>query len=130
MPVAARLIAGALAHQPDILVHLPGEDGALTLAAEIRALCAVALHLGPQVDSEYSVSLCWGNDPGHHHGLLVNLAPATPPWFGRFERLVELVYDHPGLVDNRRDAFRFYRERGYPLHYYDLSRTPELSLSP
>ena len=128
--VAARLIADALTRGPDVLVRLPGEDGALALADEIRTLCPAPLHLGEGGCGEQAISLCWGNDPGHHHGLLINLAPGTPSWFSRFDRLAELIFDHPGLLEDRRGAFRFYRERGYPLHFHDLSQAPDLPLWP
>ena len=126
--LVARLISDALPRRPDVLVRLPGEDGVAALADEIRALCAMPLHIGANVRGEQAISLCWGDDPGHHHGLLINLASGIPQGFGRFEQLAELVYDHPGLIEDRRGAFRFYRERGYPLQFHDLSRTAELPL--
>lgn len=126
----ARLIASALPRRPDVLVRLPGEAGALALAGEIRALCPEPLHLGAEVQGEHTISLSWGDDPGHHHGLLVNLAPGTPRWFSRFEQLAELIFDQPALIEDRRSAFRFYRERGYPLHFHDLSQAPDPPLWP
>lgn len=126
--MVARLVAAALPRRPDVLVRLPGENLAPALAGEIRALCTEPLFIGAEVQGEPAISLCWGDDPGHHHGLLVNLAADTPRWFGRFEQLAELIFDHPGLIEHRRHAFRFYRERGYPLHFHDLTQTGERGL--
>lgn len=124
--VVAKLIQHALRRRQDCLVRLPGAAGAEPLGAAIGGLALAPFHSGDRVDPAVSINLCWGDDPGHHHGLLVNLAPGIAPWFSRFEGLAELVYDQPGLIADRRDAYRFYRDRGYPLHYSDLSRDLDL----
>jgi DNA polymerase-3 subunit chi len=57
-----------------------------------------------------------------HHEIMINLHPDSPPSFSRFERLIELV----GLDDDdrqlARSRFRFYRDRGYEINHYDLSK--------
>lgn len=50
--------------------------------------------------------------------LLINLTDKIPDYFGRFERVIELV-----TQDNRRQArehYNFYRERGYPIKHHPL----------
>lgn len=57
-----------------------------------------------------------------HHELLISLHSITPPFFSRFEHLVEIV----GLdeEDKRlgRERYKFYKDRGYELHHFDLSK--------
>jgi DNA polymerase III subunit chi len=56
-----------------------------------------------------------------HDQVLLNLCGERPAYFGRFERLIEIV----GLDDEdrqrARERFRFYRDRGYELRTHDMS---------
>ena len=61
------------------------------------------------------------DDPGEHHGLLINLAKETPGWFSRFEKAIEIVYDDQQVIELKRERFSFYKHRGYPLNFHDLS---------
>ena len=58
-----------------------------------------------------------------HDEVLLNLRTESPLFFGRFQRLIEIV----SLDDEDRRAarsrFRFYRERGYEIRTHDLSKT-------
>lgn len=74
--------------------------------------------------SEHTVEIVitTSNDPGEHHGVLVNLQPETPTWFSRFEKTIEIIYDDQQIMEKKRDAFRYYKSRGYPLQYHDLSK--------
>jgi DNA polymerase III subunit chi len=53
-----------------------------------------------------------------HHQILLNLAPAVPPQFARFERLLEIVGNDEDELAAGRERYRFYRDRGYPLNNY------------
>ena len=54
--------------------------------------------------------------------VLLNLHPQWPPFFSRFERLIEIV----GLDEEdklaARERFRFYRDRGYAIHTHDIGK--------
>ncbi|MEO5700398.1 MAG: DNA polymerase III subunit chi [Casimicrobiaceae bacterium] len=54
-------------------------------------------------------------------GVLVNLQPAPPPFFSRFERLAEIVVDAPEAIAAGRERWKFYKERGYELRSHDLA---------
>lgn len=56
-----------------------------------------------------------------HHDVMVNLGSGTPPLFGRFDRLVELVGTDEADRVAARERWRFYRDRGYPMTTHDLS---------
>lgn len=45
--------------------------------------------------------------------VLINLADALPEDFERYERVVELVDQHPEVLAQSRERFRQYREQGY-----------------
>lgn len=44
--------------------------------------------------------------------VLINLADALPEGFERYERVVELVDQHPEVLMQSRERFRQYREQG------------------
>lgn len=67
------------------------------------------------------IGISWGKDAPEHHGLLINLATETPDWFGRFETLAEIVNSVPSQREHKRQRYRFYRDRGYPLAYHNLA---------
>lgn len=57
-------------------------------------------------------------EPHLQDGLLINLASAIPPFFGRFDRVAEVVVG--ATREQGRDRYKYYRDRGYPLHHHDL----------
>lgn len=68
------------------------------------------------------IGITWGEDTPEHHGMLINLVGETPSWFGRFETLAEIVNTDPEQKKIKRERYSFYRDRGYPLAYHDLSK--------
>ena len=50
-----------------------------------------------------------------HHEILINLSPATPAHFARFERMFEIISQDETDRLAGRERYRFYKERGYPL---------------
>lgn len=57
-----------------------------------------------------------------HDEVLLNLHPAWPPAFSRFQRLVEIVGRDAEDREAARGRFRFYRDRGYAIAKHDLSK--------
>jgi DNA polymerase-3 subunit chi len=53
--------------------------------------------------------------------VLVNLHREPPPFFGRFERLAEIVAADDDAAAAARARWRFYKERGYELRSHNLS---------
>jgi DNA polymerase III subunit chi len=56
--------------------------------------------------------------PEQPAGVLINLAVDVPTFFGRFDRVAEIVVD--ANRDAGRQRYRFYRDRGFPLHDHRL----------
>jgi DNA polymerase-3 subunit chi len=57
-----------------------------------------------------------------HDDVLLNLRQECPPFFGRFERLIEIVGIDEEDRHLARDRYRFYRDRGYQIASHDMSR--------
>lgn len=129
--LCCQLTAKALAQGLDTLIHCP--DTALFEHLDhllwSHAPTTFIPH-GRAPDPAVPVTLHRDGDPGHHHGLLVNLAPAAPEWFSRFERLAEFVHaEDPEQRARMRGRYRFYRDRGYALQYHKLD-APTRALTP
>lgn len=105
----------------DVLIYLDSELKAERLQ---RALTShindqSALEIGPIPGVRQCIT--WRDDPGEHHGLLVNLSATIPVWFSRFDQMVEVVGGNATYVEKKRENYRFYRHRGYPLRYLDVT---------
>ncbi len=59
-------------------------------------------------------------EPLVHDQVLVNLCDQTPPFFSRFQRLVEIVGADDADRAAARARFRFYRDRGYEIRTHQL----------
>ena len=74
-----------------------------------------------KVDMEKTPVLIGHEDPPEDlHDIMINMTNSVPLFFGRFDRLIEIV-DRP--TEDRalaRDRYRFYQERGYILNTHNL----------
>lgn len=57
-----------------------------------------------------------------HDDVLINLRTQSPPFFSRFQRLIEIVTLDEEDRRLARDRFKFYRDRGYEITQHDMSR--------
>lgn len=64
---------------------------------------------------------CRGEEPQHEE-VLLNLRAEWPPFFSRFQRLIEIVSRDDEDRTRARERFRFYRDRGYEIRTHDLSK--------
>ncbi|MCP5279612.1 MAG: DNA polymerase III subunit chi [Thiobacillus sp.] len=64
-----------------------------------------------------------GDNPDHlqRADVLINLDGEPPAFFGRFERLLEIVTSDPEDRERARARFRFFKARGYALDTHDLA---------
>ena len=81
-------------------------------------------HCGPDdpLAAETPVIVDFQGEKLLHDEVLINLRPERPPFFGRFQRLVEIVSREDDDRAAARDRFRFYRDRGYEISTHDLSK--------
>ncbi len=120
--VAARLADKAFRQGHRIFINAAGE-------AQARQLDEVLWNFRPasflphalQTDDDAAdVVIGWQGDPGDHSDLLINLQLAIPPFFSRFNRVLEVVDQDPTNLAAQRDAWRFYQQRGYRLDKHDV----------
>ena len=61
-----------------------------------------------------------GEEPVHDQ-VLLNLRDHWPAFFGRFERLIEVVSVDANDRLLARERYKFYRDRGYDIRTHDLN---------
>ena len=66
------------------------------------------------------VAIGWAEPGLEYDDVLLNISGAVPDYFSRFRRLAEIVPQDEAKLAASRDAWRFYRDRGYPLAKHDL----------
>ena len=62
-------------------------------------------------------------EPLLEEGLLINLSEEIPYFFGRFDRVAEIIVQNQ--VSEGRERYKFYRDRGYPLGHHQLNQWEE-----
>ncbi len=61
--------------------------------------------------------------PQNLHDIMINMSDSVPLFFGRFDRLIEIVDKSSATEESQfaaRERYRFYKERGYPLNTHKL----------
>lgn len=61
-----------------------------------------------------------GEPPPEFQGVMINLAREVPPFFSRFERVLEIVDGDAAQRAQSRVRYKFYRDRGYELASHNL----------
>lgn len=59
------------------------------------------------------------DEPFFKEGLLINLTDEVPAFFGRFDRVAEVVVGEGRAAGRAR--YKHYRDRGYKLHHHELN---------
>lgn len=76
-----------------------------------------------QSDCPVEISLQTLADPyREHHDILINLSDSLLNGFSRFERCMEIVVQQQETLAATRKNYKFYKERGYPLHQHDMRK--------
>lgn len=73
---------------------------------------------GAEVAGTRPPILIGSTTPAEADGLLINLSGGIPNFFGRFDRVAEIIVDANRAAG--RDRYKFYRDRGFPLFHHDL----------
>jgi len=74
-----------------------------------------------ETDSDLTpVLIGWNGDAPDTRPILINLAPALPPGFERYERVCEAVDHDPAIRAAARERFRSYRRSGLQLDHYQI----------
>lgn len=126
LSTAARIVAKAYALGRNTVIFCPDEDTShridrLLWTVPPTAFIPHCLPCDALARSTPVLVDCRGDDPLHDE-LLINLRAEWPPYFGRFERLIEVVTQDVHDRQSARDRYRFYRDRGYEIRTHDLSQ--------
>ena len=118
-----RIAEKALSRGHPIFVQVKDEATAITLHESLwtfREASFLPHAIAGQDDGEPLI-IGWDDPPEEHDDVLINTTGAVPGHFARFSRLAEIVAPDAATIEASREAWRFYRDRGYPLAKHDLS---------
>lgn len=122
---ACQITAKAVAKKQPVLIYAePREAAALDALLWTTPALGFIPHCGPahKLAAETPVIIAHEPHDFHHHDVLVNLRAEWPPFFSRFERLIEIVSTDDGDRTAARERWKFYKDRGYALNSHDMSR--------
>ena len=126
LEVAAALVAKAWAQHGSVRVLTPGEAVTAELDARLWRLPPTGFlphcRLASPVLAETPIVVDHALLHDGPTAVLINLHPSPPPFFSRFERLVEIVGASDDDAVAGRERWRFYKERGYALRSHDLAQ--------
>jgi DNA polymerase III subunit chi len=117
LPTACRLCEKAVGSGKRVHVHAPDDE----VAREFDRLLWIYKQggfvgherVGASDDPDpASVLIGTGEPLPSHRDVLVNLAPAVPAFFDRFERVLEIVAGDTATRAVSRSRFKFYRDKG------------------
>jgi len=117
---ACRLALRALSNRRQVFVYVSDE----TAAAELDELMwsypeRRFLPHGRQDDTAARAPVCIGwREPAQEDDVLINLTDSVPGFFGRFDRLFEVVVEETKPAS--RERYRFYQQRGFPIESHDV----------
>ena len=120
-----QLIAKAYERKLKVLVFTPDSSTSNKLDNMLWAASAIGFlpHAvaGTEIAIETPIIIDHRGEDLAHDDVLVNLRNEWPPFFSRFQRLIEVV----SLDENdrlaARERYSFYRDRGYPIKSHKLS---------
>lgn len=70
--------------------------------------------------ADCAIEIGYGDNPGDHHDVLLNLSLEVPSFFSRFNRIAEIVVQEPTVLDATRNSYKHYAHKNYPLHRHDM----------
>lgn len=122
LQVAARLADKAFAQGRRIFINASNEAQARELDELLWTFRPASFLPHGLLGAEHSerVAIGWGQDPGEHNDLLINLQLDIPDFFSRFQRVAEVVTQDDASLAALRQSWKFYRDRGYELDKHDL----------
>ena len=123
MALICQLAQKAIAQHQQVLCLVPDKQAVTQLDEYMWNLNeSTFIPHGTGVD-QAPIAISCDPEPGNLHQILVNLTTEIPTWFSRFERVIEIIYQDVVYEEAKRTHFRFYKERGYPLSFHDLSES-------
>ena len=123
--VASKLVAKAWSQHGSVRVLTENEDATVAFGRVLWLWPATGFlphcRLASPLAEETPILVDHGLLHEGPAAVLVNLHPAPPPFFSRFERLAEIVGAGDTHAAAGRDRWKFYKARGYEIRAHDLS---------
>jgi DNA polymerase-3 subunit chi len=124
LDVAMRLTEKAFARGHRVFIQASDREQAQWLDTQLWSFKSSSFlpHnlLGSEGGANDPIAIGWGQDPGDHNDLLINLQLDVPAFFSRFNRVAEVVVQDPQNLEALRASWKFYQSRGYQLEKHDL----------
>lgn len=125
LAAACALLGKAAAQQKQVLVYAP----TAAQAAEIDRLLWMQTAIGfiphcradSPLATETPIVITQNLDQTPQDERLMNLGLDIPPNFARFTSLIEVVGEEEEDRLAARNRVRFYKDRGYEVHYFNLA---------
>ncbi len=123
--VARKLATKAFSAGQNVLVFT--RDDALARELDTTFWTAQQLSFLPHVRCGHPLArqtpILIGGEPDElaSADILISLGDEPPEFFGRFQRLLEVVSTDDGDRERARNRYRFFKQRGYPLETHDLA---------
>jgi DNA polymerase-3 subunit chi len=123
LQVAARLADKAFGQGHRIYINAESREQASALDELLWSFRPSSFlpHALAGEEDGHPIAIGWGQDPGNHNDLLINLRLDIPPFFSRFQRVAEVVTQDEASLAALRKSWLFYKERGYQMEKHDLS---------
>ena len=122
---ACQLSHKAMQNGLRVLLHAPDEAIAHKLDQLLWHFPATAFmpHCHSNEADAATMPVVIGHDESFPHSeLLISLHNVCLPFFSRFERVIEIVGQDDEDAQLGRDRYKFYKDRGYELRHFDLSK--------
>jgi DNA polymerase-3 subunit chi len=122
LQVAARLTDKAFGRGHRVFINAANENQARQLDALLWSFRPASFlpHALQGEEHAEQIAIGWGQDPGDHNDLLINLQLDIPAFFSRFQRVAEVVTQDDDSIRALRKSWKFYKDRGYELEKHDL----------
>ena len=69
------------------------------------------------------IQIGWEKEPRGFNTILLNLGKSVPPYFARFNRIMEIVANDEGAKEISRNHYKEYRTHGCELHTHPLEQS-------
>lgn len=126
LPVVASLAAKAVQQGQRVMIYTGDPQLSVELDRELWQVpalgflphCLATHHLAEQTP------VLINDDPALfiHDELLINLHREIPPYFSRYQRLLEIVTLDEEDATPGRERYSFYKDRGYPLQAHNMQQ--------
>ncbi len=125
--LTCRLVERTRAEHLRVLIHCPDLTAARHLDRLLwtyRQASFIPHGLVGQTDQALTpVLIGLDGTPETENQVLINLAPAAPPFYARFARVCEPVDKDDAVRAAARERFRFYRDQGYLPEHHSIRLT-------